>query len=193
MRTNPNRTGRRELVAVLAATAAVFVVRYYAAGGIARRLPALRHTASAAGMRRPAVRKLRAGMPDPALTPGDASDGRRVEAVTVPASTAATVLRAYGIDPTDTRYMVCRLVPAALGGTNQTSNLFPLTDWFAELKARLDRRLVELVMCGRLPEEAARREIESDWLRAAHRYGVRNYGFRNRSEARSVERDLKWK
>jgi hypothetical protein len=101
------------------------------------------------------------------------------------------VRSAYRLNPGDDRSAVCRLIPASLGGTNDPRNLFPLSPWFAELKARVDARLTERVQAGALFRADAIRALREDWILAAHTHGVRNYGSDDPREVQSWERALR--
>lgn len=133
----------------------------------------------------------RKGLPNPSLTPGDfAPGGDRAERV--PDAARRAVLHAYNIPPDDTRYVVIRLVPLVFDGTNRPANLFPTTPWFAGLKARLDKKLEEMVRQGKLTTVQAREELTSDWIRSAHKHFVRNYGLNSQNAAKQEEESLHW-
>jgi hypothetical protein len=111
----------------------------------------------------------------------------------VPESVRQKVFAAYGIDPQDNRHIPIRLIPAALGGTNSEKNVFPVTPWFAGLKARLDGYLVDEVRAGRMTPAQVEAELTSDWIKSCHRHYIRNYGERDTDKARKTEDQLRWK
>jgi hypothetical protein len=134
----------------------------------------------------------RKGLPFPPLTPGERLPTPRLDG---PISKAAKqkVFANYGIGPGDAlSYVVIRLIPVELGGTDNPPNLFPTTPWFADLKSRLEKRLVELVKTGQLSVEQAELELKDNWVRATHRYYIRNYGIEDPDKARQKENELKW-
>jgi len=142
------------------------------------------------------------GRPDPARTPGRATSlvvqpGMMTagsKATPVPEAVRGEVFRAYRIAPEDQqRFVACRLIPTALNGDDSPQNVFPTTPWFAGLKARLDRRLTERVAAGEMTMEQAHRELTSDWIAAAHRHYVRNYGEQDEAAARKKEQSLGWR
>ncbi len=137
------------------------------------------------------------GLPDPALSPGEHT-GRGLRSFTkantqvIPAKVQRTVLKAYGIRSDDKRFVVCYVIPPTLGGTSAVKNLFPTTPWFSNLKSRLDLHLVEMVKGGKLSVAKARQEETTNWVKAVHRYSVRNYGQTSRSKAQQVEDKIRW-
>lgn len=147
-------------------------------------LPALASTAAPDGARKP-------GQPDPALTPGHRQEAARAEGAISP-DVRAQVLRSYKIDPADKKHVLARLIPAPLGGTEEPANLFPVTPWFLDLKTRLDKQLAEKVGRGELTVAQAVSELRTDWIAAAHRHEVRNYGHADREAARQTESKLNW-
>jgi hypothetical protein len=131
------------------------------------------------------------GLPDSGLTPGD--QDRSFATSAPPAEEVRTqVMRAYGLDPANRRYVLCQLIPEAFGGTNRPANLFPTTRWFVDLKRRLDLKLAALVAEGSLTEKQAIMEIKTNWITAVHGHYVRNYGHGNPNAARKTEENLKW-
>jgi CheY-like chemotaxis protein len=134
----------------------------------------------------------RKGLPYPPLTPGDRIATARAQA-DIPAGVQLKVFESYGLTPADTHtYVLVRLIPAGLGGTEDAKNLFPTTPWFAGLKARLDKRLIQLVESGGLKAEQAEMELKENWVRATHRYYIRNYGIEDPDAARKEEEQNKW-
>ena len=136
----------------------------------------------------PLVRK---GLPDPALTPGEAGAPVR-EATDIPVEARDQVLADYGVPAGDPGYVVCRLIPTTLGGSDNPRNLFATTPWFGKLKARLDKRLTELVRSREITAEHARRELQTNWIKAVHGYYVRNYGHLDEQKAKQAEDTLPW-
>jgi hypothetical protein len=138
----------------------------------------------------PLVRK---GLPDPLLTPGHFQEGAAVPAdAPIPLDTQVEVLRAYGVTAGDTQYVVLRLIPPTLGGIDAPKNLFVTTPWFADLKARLDSRLTELVTARQISADHAREDLTRNWVQAVHGYYVRNYGHGDKEAARRKEDELRW-
>jgi hypothetical protein len=72
------------------------------------------------------------------------------------------------------------------------ANIFPTTPWFADLKRRLDRQLTQKVVNGEVALSRAQEELKTNWIAAAHRHYVRNYGSDNLDEARKIENRLNW-
>ncbi len=133
----------------------------------------------------------RKGLPDPALTPGE-RDSKPHKRSNVPPAAQKQVLDAYGVPPGDTRFVVCRLIPPEIGGTNNTPNLFATTPWFANLKARLDSKLVQLVNSKQITPDQAVADLKSNWVKAAHKHYVRNYGEGTKAGAKQKEDQLRW-
>ena len=83
------------------------------------------------------------------------------------------VYRAYGIDRRSGHYEMDHLVPLAIGGGDEPSNLWPEEregEWGAEAKDRLEWRLVQLV-CGRVVDAGqAQHDIATDWIAAYGKY-----------------------
>lgn len=133
------------------------------------------------------------GMPDPRLTPGDRLPQARAE-VKVSEATRLQVLQAYGIDPSGEgqKMVMVRLIPAALGGTEEPANLFPTTPWFVDLKVRLDRYLTGEVKKGKMTVEEAEKILTTNWVAALHRYNIRNYGYTDPNTAKKTEEKLAW-
>ena len=135
----------------------------------------------------------RKGMPYSPLTPGERIATPRLPAP-ISEENSEKVFAAYGISPADAQaYVIVRLIPVGLGGTDNPANLFPTTPWFAGLKARLDKRLVELVQGNKMRVEQAESELRDNWVRASHRYYIRNYGIDDPNRAREEEDRLKWR
>ena len=116
-------------------------------------------------------------LPNPRLTPGDASAPGDLTTWCQPGYVATypqltdddreTVFDAYAI-PADERvnYEVMRLIPAGLGGTSAKGNLFPIPRTGspgAADKAEIDRRLTETVCAARYDLETARANLISNW------------------------------
>jgi hypothetical protein len=131
------------------------------------------------------------GMPDSVLTPGD-QDRAAATSAPPPEDVRTRVMKLYGLDPSNRRYVLCQLIPEAFGGTNRPANLFPTTPWFTDLKGRLDRRLTELVAAGTITEKQAITELRTNWVAAVHGHYVRNYGHQDHDNARKTEDTLRW-
>ncbi len=139
---------------------------------------------------------VRKGLPFPPITPGEripvGGPNYWLEAP-ITDEVKQKVFSAYGIGPVEAQsYVIIRLIPVELGGTENPANLFPTTPWFHGLKSRLDRRLVELVKGGQLTIQQAESELKDNWVRASHRYYIRNYGIDDPDKARQKEDQLKW-
>ncbi|MES2463988.1 MAG: hypothetical protein V4671_25740 [Armatimonadota bacterium] len=142
------------------------------------------------------------GLPDTTLTPGEArpgdslaSDAAKIAAAPPPISapTRQRVLDAYGITGADAeRAVLIYLIPPSLNGTDAPANVLPVTPWFADLKSRLDRQLTQEVLDGKTTLADAQQELKTNWITAAHRHYVRNYGENKAEEARKIENRLNW-
>jgi hypothetical protein len=128
------------------------------------------------------------GLPDPNLTPGDVGPNTGL----VSPETRRAVLRSYGINQDDPQYVLNTLIPASMGGSNRAANLFPTTRWFARLKVRLDATLTARVNSGAISVVDARAQLQANWIRAAHKHNVRNYGQRDPAKAKTIEDRLAW-
>ena len=123
--------------------------------------------------------------PNAALTPGEvrpltrdavcsAADGEEPAPV-VSASMAQEVFRRYGIrNPRPRSYEVDYLIPPALGGSLDASNLWPQPYsagvWNARVKDALEDRLRALVCEGKLDLATAQRDLAHDWIAAYKKY-----------------------
>ena len=133
----------------------------------------------------------RKGLPDPTLTPGD-RDSKPNKRTVLPPATQKKVLEAYGVPPGDSQFVVCRLIPPEIGGTNNAANLFATTPWFANLKARLDSKLVQLVQSKQITADQAVSDLKGNWVKAAHKHYVRNYGEGTKAGAKQKEDQIRW-
>ena len=131
------------------------------------------------------------GLPKPELTPGERSPKPTV-GVAIPEQVRTEVFKAYGIPAGDTLRVPVRLIPAEFGGTNGPKNVFPLTPWFAGLKARLDAFLIDQVRSGKMTPAQAEAELTSNWVRSCHIHYIRNYGETDAEKARKTEDQLRW-
>ena len=131
------------------------------------------------------------GLPDPTITPGERTPQSHKAAKLDP-ETVKSVISAYGAKPGDIRTEVVRLIPAELGGTDGLKNLFLTTPWFADLKSRLDKQLVDLVKSGQITVDQAETDLTSNWVRATHKHYVRNYGAGDKEDARKIEDSNRW-
>lgn len=127
------------------------------------------------------------GLPDPILTPGERKRSSKPEPV--PIEVRRNVFSAYGIDPHDEEFVPVRLVPATLGGSGSSLNVFPGSPLYARWKERLDARIAQLVARGKLTRSEAIHELKVDWVLAAIRHGVQNEAKRMQSEERGLDRE----
>jgi hypothetical protein len=166
--------------------------------GAAPSAPAGANVAVASSSSEPAFKP---GKPDPAKTPGHATSlvfrpevagllGNAAPAV--PEGVRREVFAAYGIPEGETKYVPCRLIPPSLNGDDSPANVFPVTPWFWNLKARLDKELTTKVAAGAMTVEQAQKELMTDWIAAAHRHYVRNYGENDGDKAKKTEENLRW-
>lgn len=198
---NPPRRNRK----VLALGAGALAVGLFAGGvyELSRggRLPigGAGRTTVASSEQRPAMPP---GKPDPALTPGSASSivfRPEVAGVlgaaspAVPEGIRRDVFRAYGIPESEEgKYVPVRLIPPSLNGDDSAANILPMTPWFSNLKARLDKELTVKVASGRMTVAGAHKELTGDWIAAAHKHYVRNYGEQDEAAAKRAEEGKAW-
>ena len=136
--------------------------------------------------------------PDPSLTPGAVltSDAAQVCHEGYSRSVRHTSGRLkheiyveYGIDRGRHfgagHYEIDHLIPLSLGGADVRANLWPESydtqPWNAEVKDRLELRLLRLVCSGQVPLRQAQAEIARNWIAAYARYcpraeDCRSYG-----------------
>ncbi|MBI4906030.1 MAG: zf-HC2 domain-containing protein [Acidobacteria bacterium] len=92
----------------------------------------------------------------------------------MPAHLAPVVFRSYGIQPKPGDYEVDYLINPALGGADDTRNLWPQpygeTIWTARVKDALEEHLRELVCNGTLDLATAQHDIASNWITAYRKY-----------------------
>ena len=66
------------------------------------------------------------------------------------------------------------LVPLSIGGADVVENLWPQSHdtqpWNADVKDRLEWKLLSLVCRGELPMAQAQREIATNWIEAYKKY-----------------------
>jgi hypothetical protein len=86
------------------------------------------------------------------------------------------ILTRYGLPPgTHPDYEIDHLIPLCLGGSDDSSNLWPEPrrtmepTWNAEAKDRLERFMCDMVCAGQLDIGAAQEAIK-DWIAAYHKY-----------------------
>lgn len=117
--------------------------------------------------------------PLPAYTPGDivSTDVALVcqkdyplKARDVSRSKKDQVYALYHVDPEQCTEgcKIDHLVPLAIGGSNDTKNLWPHeygARWSVYMKTRLEIRLRKEVCSGRLPIAQAQQCIASDWIK----------------------------
>jgi CheY-like chemotaxis protein len=188
---SPGRRRLKPVLFALAGIAAVAVPIYLLNSGLMQ--PAGEVNAISTAPSTPDINlTARKGMPYRPLTPGERSDQPQPDG-DIPKDAQEKVFAAYGMTPTVAQqYVVVRLIPAGIGGTVDPWNLFPTTPWFADLKSRLDKKLVDLVASGQMTAAQAEVELKDDWVKASHRYYIRNYGIQNPNDAREKENSLKW-
>lgn len=174
------------LLLVLCSTAYVVVRR------VSSRAPASLSVVSAPKNEMPPVSgfPLR-GLPDPALTPGEQDEARFADMKIAPEVRRGVFTR-YGLAQDDRHFVLCRLIPYSLHGTNNPANLFPTTPWFAELKGRLDRFLTTQVSEQKMTISEARTILTTHWVKALHTYNIRNYGESDADRAREIDEMLGW-
>ena len=87
------------------------------------------------------------------------------------------ILIRYGLPPgMQPDYEVDHLVPLCLGGSDDSSNLWPEPrrsiepKWNAEAKDRLERFMCDMVCSGQLDIGTAQEDIATDWIAAYHKY-----------------------
>jgi hypothetical protein len=80
----------------------------------------------------------------------------------------------YGLDRRGGHYEVDHLIPLSIGGSDVAENLWPqsyeTTPWNAEVKDRLEWKLLHLVCHGDVPMDQAQHEIARDWIAAYRMY-----------------------
>ena len=87
------------------------------------------------------------------------------------------ILTRYGLPPGDhPDYEIDHLIPLCLGGSDDSSNLWPEPrrtiepTWNAEAKDRLERFMCDMVCSGQLDIGTAQEAIAKDWIAAYHKY-----------------------
>jgi hypothetical protein len=123
--------------------------------------------------------------PNAALTPGGVRPLTRDAVCSTPdrdqtgpvisASVAQEVFRRYGIrNPRPRSYEVDYLIPPALGGSDDSRNLWPQPYsagvWNARVKDALEDRLTSMVCAGNLDLSTAQRDLARDWIAAYKKY-----------------------
>ena len=132
-------------------------------------------------------------LPNPAVTPGAIRAGVTAADLcpvahtpalrNVPESEKRAVYASYGMTGNHTGYCatdegceVDHLISLEIGGDNVASNLWPQrysgTPWNAHVKDKLENKLHALICAGTIPLDQAQREISTDWVAAAVKYGV---------------------
>lgn len=109
------------------------------------------------------VETMRRHLPDPDQTPGEI--GATVATCGyVGLRTKVAVYRSYGIPLWERyRYVIDRLVPRELYGTNGRTNLWPQPKDEVDAKVVEENRLVGLVFQGRYTMEQAQQQILARW------------------------------
>src|SRR5262249_6878987 len=107
-------------------------------------------------------------LPDPTLTPGAANalPPAAVGAVShpIPSAVKDAVARAYHLNPNSPAFVFDRLVPAALGGTDDPSNVWPEPLEEQAIKRGLEDHLVRQVQRGKLSLEEAQEGLATNWV-----------------------------
>jgi hypothetical protein len=87
------------------------------------------------------------------------------------------ILRRYGLPPgTHPDYEIDHLIPLCLGGSDDSSNLWPQPrrsiekTWNAEAKDRLERLMCNMVCNGRIDIATAQQAFATDWIAAYQTY-----------------------
>jgi len=123
-------------------------------------------------------------VPDPSLTPGEATltsksevcqANEQTERRRVPESLKQAVFAEYGMkDKPQDAYEVDFLITPELGGSASIRNLWPQPyfsrAWNAHVKDALEERLHTLVCSGNLDLSTAQREIAANWVDAYKKY-----------------------
>jgi len=78
---------------------------------------------------------------------------------------------AYGLTP-GTVSELDHLVPLELGGSNDVTNLWPEAGSLPNPKDKVENDLKDAVCSGKVPLDAARQAIASDWTTAEHVLGL---------------------
>jgi hypothetical protein len=80
----------------------------------------------------------------------------------------------YGVDHNGHHYEIDHLVPLSIGGADVAENLWPQSydtaPWNANVKDRLELKLLHLVCHGDIPMAQAQQEIATDWVAAYQKY-----------------------
>jgi hypothetical protein len=133
---------------------------------------------------------LKKGLPDPRITPGD-RDVNGIRPKPISAESKAAAFQAYGIDPQDKRFRVARLIPASLSGTNNPGNLFPVTVWYWNLKAKVDKAISDKVHSGTITAIQAEEQIKSNWVESIRQPYLQSFHFDVSFASRKTLIDLK--
>lgn len=105
---------------------------------------------------------MRRHLPNPTTTPGECKETASFRHLTL--RTKMAVYRAYGIPLWQRRhYMINRLIPLDLLGTNGPKNLWPQPKDEAHLKEVDENRLIGLVAANRFTLAQAQQQIRALW------------------------------
>jgi hypothetical protein len=78
------------------------------------------------------------------------------------------------VDHNGHHYEIDHLVPLSIGGADVAENLWPQSydtaPWNANVKDRLELKLLHLVCHGDIPMAQAQQEIATDWVAAYQKY-----------------------
>ncbi len=126
-------------------------------------------------------------LPDPALTPGavrttdmaDVCMDRRTRQYRHwSREQADRIMQEYGLPPGpySQSYELDHLIPLAIGGADEDSNLWPEPrrsiepEWNAERKDRLEWRMADMVCGGQISLATAQKAIRDNWVDAYRTY-----------------------
>jgi hypothetical protein len=121
--------------------------------------------------------------PDPRLTPGAVlttdtaivcQHGYSASVRHTSGRMKAAIYREYGIVHGGGHYEIDHLIPLSIGGADVAANLWPqshdMQPWNADVKDRLELRLLHLVCHGDVPIAEAQHDIAADWIAAYQKY-----------------------
>jgi len=85
------------------------------------------------------------------------------------------VFELYNVEPKSDNFGIDHLIPLQIGGSNELTNLWPLTYnhkylWNKYRKDTLENKLRKMVCAGDLELQVAQREISKNWIAAHKKY-----------------------